>query len=81
MPPLAQQFERNGRVFLVPQAPGAQWDHRAVGNAEWTGVPLRTLLAANGMLQPGEHDLNNGAYVIKHLWRGPATCASPDFSV
>jgi len=35
----------NSRVFLVPQAPGAQWELGAVGNAEWTGVPLRTLLA------------------------------------
>ena len=35
----------NSRVFLVPQAPEAQWELGAVGNAEWTGVPLRTLLA------------------------------------
>src|SRR6266404_6206114 len=34
----------NGRVFLVPHAAGAQWELGAVGNAEWTGVPLRTLL-------------------------------------
>jgi hypothetical protein len=34
----------NGRVFLVPQVPGAQWELGAVGNAEWTGVPLQTLL-------------------------------------
>jgi DMSO/TMAO reductase YedYZ molybdopterin-dependent catalytic subunit len=34
----------NSRVFLVPPAPGAQWELGAVGNAEWTGVPLRALL-------------------------------------
>jgi len=34
----------NGRVFLVPQVRGAQWQLGAVGNAEWTGVPLRTLM-------------------------------------
>ena len=34
----------NGRVFLVPQVPGAQWELGAVGNAEWTGVPLAALL-------------------------------------
>jgi DMSO/TMAO reductase YedYZ molybdopterin-dependent catalytic subunit len=34
----------NSRVFLIPQAPGAQWELGAVGNAEWTGVPLRSLL-------------------------------------
>ena len=26
----------NGRVFLVPQVEGAQWELGAVGNAEWT---------------------------------------------
>jgi len=30
----------NSRVFLIPQADGAQWELGAVGNAEWTGVPL-----------------------------------------
>src|SRR5205823_306832 len=34
----------NSRVFLVPQAPGAQWELGAVGNAEWAGVPLAALL-------------------------------------
>src|SRR4051812_41985825 len=34
----------NSRVFLVPQARGAQWELGAVGNAEWTGVPLAALL-------------------------------------
>jgi DMSO/TMAO reductase YedYZ molybdopterin-dependent catalytic subunit len=34
----------NSRVFLVPQAEGAQWELGAVGNAEWTGVPLVALL-------------------------------------
>src|SRR5712671_4254651 len=34
----------NGRVFLTPPAPGAQWQLGAVGNAEWTGVPLAALL-------------------------------------
>ncbi len=34
----------NSRVFLSPSAPGAQWELGAVGNAEWTGVPLSVLL-------------------------------------
>lgn len=34
----------NNRVFLVPQVRGAQWQLGAVGNAEWTGVPLQALL-------------------------------------
>jgi DMSO/TMAO reductase YedYZ molybdopterin-dependent catalytic subunit len=39
----------NSRVFLVPQARGAQWELGAVGNAEWTGVPLRALLERAGL--------------------------------
>ena len=39
----------NSRVFLVPQARGAQWELGAVGNAEWTGVPLAALLERAGV--------------------------------
>ena len=39
----------NSRVFLVPQVEGAQWELGAVGNAEWTGVPLRALLERAGL--------------------------------
>ena len=38
-----------GRVFLIPQVEGAQWELGAVGNAEWTGVPLGALLERAGM--------------------------------
>lgn len=34
----------NGRVFLVPPVRGLQWGHGAVGQAKWTGVPLRVVL-------------------------------------
>src|SRR6266436_2308833 len=39
----------NSRVFLVPQVAGAQWELSAVGNAEWTGVPLGALLDRAGL--------------------------------
>jgi DMSO/TMAO reductase YedYZ molybdopterin-dependent catalytic subunit len=39
----------NGRVFLVPQVAGAQWELGAVGNAEWSGVPLVDLLKQAGL--------------------------------
>ncbi len=39
----------NSRVFLIPQVEGAQWELGAVGNAEWTGVPLAVLLERAGM--------------------------------
>ena len=39
----------NSRVFLAPPVPGAQWELGAVGNAEWTGVPLSMLLERAGL--------------------------------
>ena len=39
----------NGRAFLEPQRDGAQWEGGAVGNAEWTGVPLAALLERAGV--------------------------------
>ena len=39
----------NGRVFLSPRVPGAQWERGAVGNAEWTGVPLKSVLERAGV--------------------------------
>src|SRR5438477_11471788 len=39
----------NSRVFLTPQVAGAQWELGAVGNAEWTGVPLAALLERAGL--------------------------------
>jgi DMSO/TMAO reductase YedYZ molybdopterin-dependent catalytic subunit len=39
----------NSRVFLSPPVPGAQWELGAVGNAEWTGVPLSALLESAGL--------------------------------
>jgi DMSO/TMAO reductase YedYZ molybdopterin-dependent catalytic subunit len=47
--PATLECAGNGRVFLVPQVPGAQWELGAVGNAEWTGVPLRVLLERAGL--------------------------------
>jgi DMSO/TMAO reductase YedYZ molybdopterin-dependent catalytic subunit len=34
----------NGRVRMQPPAPGDQWSSGAVSVAQWTGVPLRSLL-------------------------------------
>jgi DMSO/TMAO reductase YedYZ molybdopterin-dependent catalytic subunit len=39
----------NGRVFMAPPVPGAQWELGAVGNAEWTGAPLSMLLESAGL--------------------------------
>lgn len=34
----------NGRAFLAPRVSGVQWGLGAIGNAEWSGVPLARLL-------------------------------------
>jgi hypothetical protein len=60
-------------VFLIPQVEGAQWELGAVGNAEWTGVPLGALLErfeakaaasantekSNGALIPNQRVIEN----------------------
>jgi len=38
----------NGRIFLIPQRRGAQWQLGAVSTAEWTGVLLSVLLDRAG---------------------------------
>jgi len=42
----------NSRIFLTPKVGGVQWGLGAVGNAEWTGVPLRAVLERAGV-RPG----------------------------
>ncbi len=37
----------NGRSFLRKMEPGVQWGSGAVGHAEWTGVPLSSILEAS----------------------------------
>jgi DMSO/TMAO reductase YedYZ molybdopterin-dependent catalytic subunit len=38
----------NSRVFLTPKVRGVAWQLGAVGNAEWTGVPLAAVLERAG---------------------------------
>jgi len=51
----------NGRVFFAElmqrTTPGAQWGTGGVGCAEWTGVPLATVLALAGV-DAGARDVN-----------------------
>jgi len=39
----------NSRIFLTPKVGGLQWGLGAVGNAEWTGVPLAAVLERAGV--------------------------------
>jgi DMSO/TMAO reductase YedYZ molybdopterin-dependent catalytic subunit len=51
----------NGRAFLEPQRDGAQWEGGAVGNAEWTGVPLAAVLARAGIKDSAREVILQGA--------------------
>src|SRR5882762_3464581 len=51
----------NSRVFLIPHVAGAQWELGAVGNAEWTGVPLRALLERAGLHEDACESVLEGA--------------------
>src|SRR5215469_14772352 len=42
--PVTLECAGNNRNFLDPKVKGVQWHLGAVGNAEWTGVPLSVLL-------------------------------------
>ena len=52
---------RPGRSYLTPPAEGISFRHGAVGNAEWTGVPLRDLLSRAGSKQGTVEVLFEGA--------------------
>lgn len=43
------QCSGNGRGYFAPRVFGGQWANGAMGNAEWTGVRLRDILAAAGI--------------------------------
>jgi DMSO/TMAO reductase YedYZ molybdopterin-dependent catalytic subunit len=43
------QCSGNSRKFYSPRMPGVQWGNGACGNARWTGVPLKALLAKAGV--------------------------------
>lgn len=43
------QCSGNSRSLFIPQVPGGQWGHGAVGNARWTGVRLKDLLKCAGV--------------------------------
>lgn len=54
--PLTMECAGNGRVFLAPAVRGLQWAHGAVGNADWTGIPLGALLE-RAKPKPGASDV------------------------
>lgn len=55
------QCSGNGRASYRPKVPGVQWERGAVGNARWTGVRLRDVLAKAGLQTNGCHVQFQGA--------------------
>ncbi|HLZ34774.1 MAG TPA: sulfite oxidase [Nitrospira sp.] len=55
------QCSGNGRAFHSPKVPGVQWERGAVGNAQWTGVRLRDVLAKAGVHPGARHVQFRGA--------------------
>ena len=51
----------NGRVILKPKVDGLQWHQGAVGNAEWTGVPLAHVLKEAGIKEGAMEVVLSGA--------------------
>src|SRR5262249_41711803 len=47
--PVTLECAGNGRAFLDPKQKGVQWQLGAVSTAEWTGVPLTTILERAGV--------------------------------
>jgi DMSO/TMAO reductase YedYZ molybdopterin-dependent catalytic subunit len=43
------QCSGNSRALFAPRVPGVQWARGAIGNAKWTGVRLKDLLAKAGV--------------------------------
>jgi DMSO/TMAO reductase YedYZ molybdopterin-dependent catalytic subunit len=51
----------NGRRLLNPTVGGEQWGYGAVSTAEWTGVPLREVLAKAGLKDRADNVVIEGA--------------------
>ena len=59
--PVALECAGNNRNFLEPKVKGVQWGLGAVGNAEWTGVPLSILLERAGLKTGAREVILEGA--------------------
>jgi DMSO/TMAO reductase YedYZ molybdopterin-dependent catalytic subunit len=59
--PATLECAGNNRDFLEPKVKGVQWALGAVGNAEWTGVPLSILLDRVGIKPSAREIILEGA--------------------
>lgn len=54
------QCSGNSRSFFDPRVPGGQWKNGAMGNAKWTGVKLKDILAYAGAKKDSKDVSFNG---------------------
>jgi DMSO/TMAO reductase YedYZ molybdopterin-dependent catalytic subunit len=59
--PVTLECAGNNRIFLEPKVKGVQWGLGAVGNAEWTGVPLSIMLERAGVKANAQEVILEGA--------------------
>jgi sulfite dehydrogenase len=72
------QCSGNSRSLYEPRMPGVQWGNGAIGNARWTGVRLRDLLA-KAKVKAGAVDVSFGGLDEPTLPAGPNFAGTPDF--
>jgi DMSO/TMAO reductase YedYZ molybdopterin-dependent catalytic subunit len=53
--PALIQCAGNGRALFEPRIPGVPWERGAVGQAIWTGIPLRDILLPAGIHPNARH--------------------------
>jgi len=58
--PALAECAGNARSFFDPAVPGAQWKNGGMGNAKWTGVPLKKLLEKAGLKKGSREVSFNG---------------------
>jgi DMSO/TMAO reductase YedYZ molybdopterin-dependent catalytic subunit len=72
------QCSGNSRSFYEPRVPGVQWSNKACGNAKWTGVRLKDLLAKAGV-KAGAVDVSFGGMDGPVLPHAGNFAGTPDF--
>jgi len=66
------QCAGNSRSFFDPRVAGGQWKNGAMGNAKWTGVKLKDILAMAGVKKDSKEISFNGL-------DAPPMASTPDF--
>jgi DMSO/TMAO reductase YedYZ molybdopterin-dependent catalytic subunit len=72
------QCSGNSRSFFEPRMPGVQWGNGAIGNAKWTGVRLKDVLAKAGV-KAGAIEVSFGGMDGPTLPAAQNFAGTPDF--